>query len=123
VQKFSPTGELLARWGGPGTDPGFFHTAFGICVDPYSNVFVVDHHNFRVQKFDNDGNWLAMWGTKGTDAYQFASSHGMACDARGQIYIIDFQGTGYCCYVQKYAYPQVGANATRWSDVKSLYRP
>ena len=46
------------------------------------DVFVVDHHNFRVQKFDNDGVWVAMWGTKGYGPYQFESAHELAC-ARG----------------------------------------
>ena len=47
VHRFSPTGELLASWGEPGTGPGQFNLPHGIAVDRGGRVFVADRENSR----------------------------------------------------------------------------
>ena len=121
MQKFTPTGQLLKRWGGTGTAPGSFKTQVGIGCDPAGFVYVVDHHNFRVQKFDNDGVWVSMWGTKGYGPYQFESAHELACDRTGNIYICDYQESEG--YIQKYTYQVRSATRpTAWGALKGRYR-
>ena len=61
VHKFSPTGELLQSWGGPGTGEGEFHLAHGICVLTDGRVLVADRENERIQVFDSNGVFLTQW--------------------------------------------------------------
>lgn len=84
VQKFSPSGELLATWGGSGTGPGQFHQPTGVTVDNKGDVFVVDADNNRVEKFSSSGKYLADW--NGPDVgFKFVSK--IALDGRGNMYV------------------------------------
>jgi DNA-binding beta-propeller fold protein YncE len=48
IQKLSPTGELLAEWGGTGSDPGQFRGFLHVAVDNLDNLYVAN--SGRVQK-------------------------------------------------------------------------
>lgn len=50
--KLSPTGSLLAAWGGTGTAPGEFQGLVGIALDGTGNLFAADSRNERIQKLD-----------------------------------------------------------------------
>ncbi|GAC1399495.1 MAG: hypothetical protein NVSMB52_13000 [Chloroflexota bacterium] len=50
VTKFSPSGQLLARWGRPGSGAGEFHAPTGIAVDTRGNLYVADTGNDRIQE-------------------------------------------------------------------------
>jgi DNA-binding beta-propeller fold protein YncE len=50
IKKFSPEGELLARWGSEGSGPGQFDAPEGVAVDAQGNVYVADTGNNRVQR-------------------------------------------------------------------------
>ncbi|MBI4311130.1 MAG: HYR domain-containing protein, partial [Chloroflexi bacterium] len=56
VQKFTPAGAFLTKWGGYGSGDGQFAYPRGITVDGSGNVYVVDQYNHRIQKF----GWAAM---------------------------------------------------------------
>lgn len=84
VQKFSPSGKLLATWGGTGVGPGQFNQPTGISVDGKGNVFVVDADNNRVQEFSAKGQFLAKW--NGPDiGFRFVSK--IALDGDGNMYV------------------------------------
>jgi tripartite motif-containing protein 71 len=86
IQKFSPSGNLLAAWGGTGTGPGKFGNPTGIAVDSKGNVFVVDSGNNRIQELSSTGQYLAEW--KGPDSgFQFTSK--VAVDGHGNMYVSD----------------------------------
>jgi len=51
VARYSPSGEVVAAWGGSGTGPGLFSAPNNIAVAPDGTVYVVDHGNNRVQYF------------------------------------------------------------------------
>ncbi len=51
VQKWSPDGKFLARWGGPGRATGQLFNPWGLAVDQSQNVYVADTQNHRIQKF------------------------------------------------------------------------
>ncbi len=56
--RFSPTGEPIASWGGPGTDPGCFNIPHNVCMHPsLDRIVVVDQGNHRAQIFAPDGTW------------------------------------------------------------------
>jgi DNA-binding beta-propeller fold protein YncE len=61
VHKFSPDGQLLMTWGGPGTEPGQFNLPHNICCDAEGLVYVADRENHRVQVFDGNGKYLSQW--------------------------------------------------------------
>jgi DNA-binding beta-propeller fold protein YncE len=61
VHKFSPSGEPLRSWGGPGIGEGEFHLPHGICALPDGRVMVADRENERIQVFDSNGVFLTQW--------------------------------------------------------------
>ena len=64
VHKFSPTGEHLLSWGGPGTGPGEFNLPHGAWVDSKGRLLIADRENDRVQVFSQDGEHISTWPTK-----------------------------------------------------------
>lgn len=58
VHRFSPQGELLDTFGGPGSAPGTFQVCHGLSIDasgPQPHVWVADRENGRLQVFDLGG--------------------------------------------------------------------
>ena len=90
VFKFSPSGEELARWGGPGEGPGQLSAPTGIAVDADGFVYVGESGNSRVQKFTSDGEWLATWGASGSGEGEFISAMGLDISAEGRVYVADW---------------------------------
>jgi tripartite motif-containing protein 71 len=82
IQKFSPSGELIATWGGSGTGPGQFSNPTGLAVDSKGNLFIVDTGNNRVQEISATGQFVAQWKGPG---FQFTSK--VAVDDHGTIYV------------------------------------
>jgi sugar lactone lactonase YvrE len=62
VDKLSPTGKLLARFGKRGNAPGRFGTPVGLALDAAGNLYVAELANNRVQKLSRSGLPLAIWG-------------------------------------------------------------
>ncbi len=50
VQKFTPEGKSLGIWGGAGREPGKLFSPWGLAVDRYGSVHVLDSENHRVQR-------------------------------------------------------------------------
>ena len=61
VHKFTPDGELITSWGGPGTDPGQFNIVHNIATDRDGFVYVCDRENHRIQVFDRNGGLEDVW--------------------------------------------------------------
>ena len=94
ITKTDNKGNVVARWGGFGTQEGQFRDIVGIAVDPYGYVYVADAGNLRIQKFDSYGRFMLMWGKRGTGRGEFMSMKGIAAqyniDAKGTlIYVVD----------------------------------
>ena len=51
VMVYTLGGQLVHEFGGYGSDPGMFHTPYGICADDSGAVYVADFGNSRVQVF------------------------------------------------------------------------
>ncbi len=66
IAKYSPDGEYLAHWGGPGDADGQFNLVHGVALDAADRVYVADRGNRRVQVFDSEGRHLATWTGLGT---------------------------------------------------------
>ncbi|HEX2914554.1 MAG TPA: 6-bladed beta-propeller [Chloroflexia bacterium] len=85
IQKYSPDGKLLLRWGTRGSGPGQFIGLIDLAVDAKDNVYVVDSSNHNIQKFDSQGNFLSSWGNSDQMPYPTA----IALDSQGNIYIAE----------------------------------
>jgi tripartite motif-containing protein 71 len=87
IQKFSATGESLARWGSFGSAPGQFSNPIGIGVDQQGDIYVSEEAGNRVQKLSATGQPLSEWGTLGSGPGQFNVSYDLALDAGGNVYV------------------------------------
>lgn len=87
LRKFSPTGEVLGEYGGPGTGPGRFDGVWGVSTDSAGNVYVADTYNRRVQVLDRDGNFAAQWTDYG--GVRFNKPTGVFVDRQDVVYVTD----------------------------------
>lgn len=95
VQKFSPTGTSLARWGRRGSGPGQFNGPVGIAIDPQGNIFVADVGNHRIQKLSPTGQPLAQWHTVGSGIGETTQTgFDLALDASGNLYVSEPHPSG-----------------------------
>ena len=51
IQKFSPSGAFVMKWGSYGENAGQFRLPFSVVVDANNNAYVSDYYNTRIQKF------------------------------------------------------------------------
>ena len=59
IQKFSPTGQFISKWGTPGGGDGELDGPASMVFDRDENLYVVDHLNSRVQKFTKEGKFCS----------------------------------------------------------------
>jgi DNA-binding beta-propeller fold protein YncE len=93
IQKLTPEGRLLAKWGSGSleegqTAPGAFDDPSGVAVDPAGNLWVIESDNRRVQKLAPSGAHLL---TFGEDA-GFADPQQIALAPGGDVYVTDLNG-------------------------------
>jgi YD repeat-containing protein len=91
VQKFSPQGSFLAKFGAYGTGDGQFNRPTAIAIAANGDLLITDAGNTRVQRFSASGAYLSKFGSKGTGNGQFsgAGPEGIAIDASGNIWVSD----------------------------------
>jgi len=92
IQKFTPNGSFVRKWGSSGSGNGQFSSnngAVDIAVDGNDNIYVVDRANHRVQKFDSTGTFLLSFGSNGTADGQFNQPTGIGINSGDTIYIAD----------------------------------
>ena len=88
VKKFTPEGNLVTSWGGPGSADGRLDAPERIAVDRAGIVYVTDAGNTRVQRFTRDGQHLSTWGGAGTGDGQFLHPIGVAV-GDGHVFVAD----------------------------------
>jgi tripartite motif-containing protein 71 len=89
IQKFTPNGQFLTKWGSEGGGDGQFDGPFGIAIDGNGNVYVADTYNDRIQKFNPEGEFITKWGSEGPADGQFENPEGIAIDGSGNVYVAD----------------------------------
>lgn len=82
-------GEVLARWGRPGSGPGEFNYPVHVAVARDGSLWVTDSLNFRVQHLAADGRFLAAFGRAGNGLGDFDKAKGLALDAEGHVYVVE----------------------------------
>jgi tripartite motif-containing protein 71 len=104
VSVISPNGQLLRRWGRPGSGPGEFkfvaldpapptwlHAKIAVGAD--GSVFVSDSGNYRVQVFSSDGRFARQFGSFGNGKGQFLLPFDLVVDGAGNAYVLDDRRT------------------------------
>jgi len=119
VQKFNLDGQLVKRWGGYGELLEQFKTPLATSMDINGDLWVIDHHNFRIQKFTADGVFLCAFGERGRQDGQFVDPISMTITDEGDIFITDFTNDGM---VQHFRIPgDTAVESTTWTQVKTLF--
>lgn len=91
VQKFSPTGTFLMKWGSYGESGGQFKLPFDVVVDNAGNAYVSDYYNTRVQKFSlTTSSTGGGGGTTGSSQFANVSSRLRADGVPGHEVIAGF---------------------------------
>src|SRR6185312_6219238 len=84
IQKFSPDGKFITKWGTQGTGQGQFSGISGICIDSSNNVYVIDPYNQKeIQKFSNDGTYISSLNLR----LDLLSPENCAIDSSGNLYL------------------------------------
>jgi DNA-binding beta-propeller fold protein YncE len=91
VNHFSTDGNLVRRWGQPGTNAGQFSLPRAIAVDGQGNLFVTEYtRSDRVQSFTPDGARLLLsFGQAGSGDGQFNRPEGIDVAPDGRIFVAD----------------------------------
>lgn len=91
VQRFSPDGrQLLASFGGFGSEPGQFNRAEGLGLDAQDRLYVADSCNHRIQVFSPDGRWLQAYGRAGSGPGELSYPYDVRIDRAGNQFVCEF---------------------------------
>lgn len=95
IQKFTPTGQPLARWGTLGSGPGQFNGPVGIAVDRQGDIYVADVGNHRIQELSAAGKPLTQWHTVGSGIGELTETgFDLALDPSGNLYVSEPHPSG-----------------------------
>jgi tripartite motif-containing protein 71 len=93
VEKFSPTGEKLAKFGGPGSGNGQFSGPTGIAVAPDGSLWVADAGNSRIEQWTSTYSFVQAVGKEGSGNGQFYEEpYGLSIDSQGNLWVADTWG-------------------------------
>ena len=68
---YTSAGQLLARFGQQGSNPGDLYYPVGIAIDDDGNIFVSESGNHRISVFTAGSKSVRCFGRKGTDPGMF----------------------------------------------------
>lgn len=86
VLRFSPNGDPLGAFGGPGAGPGQFQEPVGVAVAPGGDILVTDAWNGRIQRFDAAFNFKSEYRVDGWGDRNVENKPFIAVTADGTVY-------------------------------------
>jgi RHS repeat-associated protein len=89
VEKFSPSGELLAKFGGPGSGTGQMKEPRAIAVAPDASVWVADSGNNRIQHWNSTFTTVTAYGKEGSGNGEFKHPDAIEADSSGNVLVAD----------------------------------
>ena len=87
VQKYSPTGDFLLKWGKYGQKDSQFHNPVAVAVDGEDHIYVLD--GARIKAFTPDGKLWRGWGQPGVALGEMRSPMALGINSKGQVYVLD----------------------------------
>jgi DNA-binding beta-propeller fold protein YncE len=84
-------GEVLARWGDHGSEPGQLDRPSHMAFDAEERLWISDTMNHRVQLFSKEGEHLGGFGSQGSAPGELDTPWGIALDADGNVYVSDWR--------------------------------
>ena len=90
ITRIDPSGKILARWGGQGSEPGQFSRPRALALGPDGLLYVADACNHRIQVFDKDGTLVRLWGEAGEERGQLKYPYDLAFDGDGHLFLAEF---------------------------------
>jgi sugar lactone lactonase YvrE len=90
VQRFSPAGQQVTRWGTKGSLPGQLYEPRGIVVDGAGRIYVADFGNDRIEQFSADGSFQRSVGPAVQHGLRLHGPAALALDGQGSIYVADW---------------------------------
>ena len=94
VQKFTPAGGFITKFGSKGSElEGFY--GWGVAAATPSNIYVVDESNARMQRYTSTVpptayGYSATFGSAGSGDGQLSSPRGAAVDSSGNLYVAEY---------------------------------
>jgi DNA-binding beta-propeller fold protein YncE len=91
VERFTPDGTLIGKWGSKNNSDGKFAEAYGIATGPNGDVYVADTWGNRVEVFDAEGGFLRSFGSYGHGMPgNLSTPYGIAvAPTSGDVYLAD----------------------------------
>lgn len=91
VQRFTPMGAFISKFGSAGSGDGQLSHPGAIDVDTAGDVWVADQNNGRILEFSQGGEYLTQFGSAGSGTGQFGTAWpiGINADPKGNIWIAD----------------------------------
>lgn len=102
VEKFSSSGEFLAKWGSLGSEDTKFQDPWGIAIDSEDKVYVADTANRYIKKFSSAGVFDLKFGGGGPGDGEFSMAIGVAVDSAGSVYVTDHDTSPAVDRIQKF---------------------
>jgi DNA-binding beta-propeller fold protein YncE len=90
ITKINPAGEILAEWGGLGSEPGQFQRIRAMAFDRQGRLLVADACNHRIQIFNTDGRFLGAFGSAGQALGQMMYPYDIAVAPDGDLYVCEY---------------------------------
>ena len=122
IQKFTPNGVLIQKWGCYGTNKGEFYDPRDVALGRFDSLYVVDsgialgdQPNYSIQQFSLDGTFISEFGSYGAGVGECNSAYGVTVDSSGYIYVADTANNR----IQKFRPPIKAIIETSWIQIGS----
>lgn len=89
VEKFGPTGQILANFGTPGTGEGQLKEPTAVAIAPDGSLWVADTGNNRIQEWTFTYSFVRQLGKEGTANGEFKRPDAIEVDPVGNVLVGD----------------------------------
>jgi RHS repeat-associated protein len=89
VEKFSPSGAILANFGTPGTKEGQLKEPTSVALAPDGSLWVADAGNNRIEQWTSTFSFVRAVGKEGSGNGEFKHPDGVETDSSGNVFVTD----------------------------------
>jgi RHS repeat-associated protein len=89
VEKFSPSGAILANFGTPGSGTAQLKEPTSVAVAPDGSLWVADTGNNRISEWTSTFSFVGSFGKEGSGNGEFKHPDAIEADSEGNILVVD----------------------------------